>query len=609
MIANLASIDLLDLLGVETAPALPQNAPSPQEFAKSLREAMARPRPDPARTSQGARPPEARRDGPGFRPLFLRDRLSPGPPTTPSPRAKNEAAPSRSSAPPQEANSPTSDVETAVSPEGPTTLPEEPGITPTPTADDGLSVDRSELGEAARPTAPEESQGFDQSLPEAARRLLEQLSLILQKLQETRDSPDDRQALIDSLQADPIFGPLLEVLSQATGQSSSDLLATYPAEQVFEPLQKVLTLLATPESPLPDSVGQALEQAFQDNPLWKDVHPETARRAVEDLLAKALPTFSLTAAERPLTPAEAGGLPAAPSRKTSDQSGKSQPATPQTSSPEAGEAIPDRPSGPTASTTPFRPQAHAGEQGTSSGLVREEHGHPTCSPLQAQAPSPTVAATDLAVSALTAEEGHAPQPAGKPALDPAAVAAALKGSRAQAAQPAGNAGSHGWGFNPGDRPPERISPSAPRPADPIRGALFSQIIEKAELFKVGSEKKVLTLQLRPESLGKLNIELTSKDGTVSARITTEHAMVREKLDQLVPQIKDTLATQGIKLDQVTVDISHQNPDGRKEQTFQGQGGSFRSVAAPAREEAGPIQDVRPALRRLALNIRMVDLTV
>lgn len=608
MIANLASIDLLDLLGVETVPALPQNAPSPQEFAKSLREAMVRPRPDPARTSQGARPPEARRDGPGFRPLFLRDRLSSGPPATPSSRAKNEADPSRSSAPKQEANSPTSNVETAVSPEGPTPSPEESGSTPTPTADEGLAVDRSELGEAASPAVTEESQESDQSLPEAARRLLEQLSLILQKLRETRDSPDDRQALIDSLQADPIVGPLLGVLSQATGQSSSDLLAEYPAEQVFEPLQKVLTLLAASESPLPDSVGQALEQAFQDNPLWKGVNPEAARRTVEDLLAKALPTFSLTAAERSPTLTEASDLPAPPSRKAADQSGKSQPAMPQTSSPEAGEALPDRPSGPTGSSTPFRPQDHAGEQAT-SGLVREEHGHPTGSLLQAQTPSPTVAATDLAVSALTAEEGHAPSPTGKPALDPAAVAAALKGSRAQVAQPAGNVGSHGWGFNPGDRPPDRISPSPPRSADPIRGALFSQIIEKAELFKIGSEKKVLTLQLRPESLGKLNIELTSKDGTVSARITTEHAMVREKLDQLVPQIKDTLATQGIKLDQVTVDISHQNPDGRKEQTFERQGGSIRSVSAPIREESGPIQDVRPALRRLALNIRMVDLTV
>ncbi len=608
MIANLASIDFLELLGVETTQAFPQNAPSPQEFAKSLREAMARPRPDPARTIQGARPPEARRDGPGFRPVFLRDRPTQAPPPSPRARTKNEADPSPLPSRTSEADNSPRDDESTVSGQAtpnPVKSPTDPQAHQdvlTPTDPDGVPTDLTVPGDTS--TDP------DERVPDAARRLLEHLAMLLQKLQEIKDDPEARQALLAGLQQDPTLGQLLDLLTEATGQTLPDLLANHSPEQVFEPLQKVLTLLTAPEPPLPEAFGQALEQAFQDNPLWKDVNPETAARAVEDLLATALPASTSGATDPALPAPETISPPAQSVSEASEHPGKSAPkAHLHGRQAPATEGTDTALSTPTGSAEPAAPSPDRTRPQEQPTPPHEEDGRPASAIPPFHAPSPTVAAADAVGSALTAEEATPPSPARKPAFDPAAPAADLKGPRAAVAPPTGGQPSQGWGFNPGDRPPEKIGPPPPRSADPIRGALFSQIIEKAELFKVGTEKKVLTIQLRPESLGKLNIELTSKDGTVSARITTEHAMVREKLDQLVPQIKDTLAAQGIKLDQVTVDISHQNPEGRKEQAFPGQGGTFRSSSAPTQEEAGPIQDVRPALRRLALNIRMVDLTV
>jgi len=97
--------------------------------------------------------------------------------------------------------------------------------------------------------------------------------------------------------------------------------------------------------------------------------------------------------------------------------------------------------------------------------------------------------------------------------------------------------------------------------DPVRAAVFSQIVEKAHLLKGPQEVKVLTIQLKPEFLGKVNLELTSKDGSVVARIMTENSQIRDKIEEIAPQIKSHLIDQGIKLDNLTVDVSSHNPDG------------------------------------------------
>lgn len=103
--------------------------------------------------------------------------------------------------------------------------------------------------------------------------------------------------------------------------------------------------------------------------------------------------------------------------------------------------------------------------------------------------------------------------------------------------------------------------------DPVRTTFFSQLIEKAHLLKGEQAQKVLTIQLKPEFLGKVHLELTSKDGSVIGRIVTENPQVKEKMDEVIPQIKNHLSELGIDLQELTVDIFAKNPDGGNGEGF------------------------------------------
>jgi flagellar hook-length control protein FliK len=139
--------------------------------------------------------------------------------------------------------------------------------------------------------------------------------------------------------------------------------------------------------------------------------------------------------------------------------------------------------------------------------------------------------------------------------------------------------------------------------------LLSQIIEKAELFKTSEQHHTLTLQLKPEHLGKLDLELTTKDGTVTARISAESSLVREKLEQLLPQIKEHLAQQGVNLGQITVDVSSHQPDDRRREARPEKSRATARIGQEEPSAAEASRNALPALRRMALNISRVDLTV
>ncbi|MBF0406803.1 MAG: flagellar hook-length control protein FliK [Candidatus Riflebacteria bacterium] len=103
--------------------------------------------------------------------------------------------------------------------------------------------------------------------------------------------------------------------------------------------------------------------------------------------------------------------------------------------------------------------------------------------------------------------------------------------------------------------------------DTVRSAIMNQMIEKIQMVQDLQNVKTLTVNLRPEILGKVDIHLTSRDGIVNARIVAESAMVKEHLEALVPQIKNTLTDQGINLNNISVDVFAKPSDGRNKGSF------------------------------------------
>ncbi len=182
----------------------------------------------------------------------------------------------------------------------------------------------------------------------------------------------------------------------------------------------------------------------------------------------------------------------------------------------------------------------------------------------------------------------------------------------QASNGSGNSGmNNGFAFQSGSTSNQNSVNKAAAPL-PLNTTNFAELMEKAEFVKTKDGAKILNLELAQKELGKVEMELTSKDGAVTARLSAENSVAKAKLDELAPQIKEQLLSQGVNLSEITVDISSRNPDeGNRNQMSGGKGKSGRIDASRNRQDAEAIikKNVLPNLRRAALNIQAVDMMV
>lgn len=84
----------------------------------------------------------------------------------------------------------------------------------------------------------------------------------------------------------------------------------------------------------------------------------------------------------------------------------------------------------------------------------------------------------------------------------------------------------------------------------LRGALeqFNKIVTKG----VNNNRNQIKIQLEPESLGKINIDLKVKDGQVMARLMVENEGVKDYLEQNTTGLKNSLGKQGFNLEQFEI---------------------------------------------------------
>lgn len=92
------------------------------------------------------------------------------------------------------------------------------------------------------------------------------------------------------------------------------------------------------------------------------------------------------------------------------------------------------------------------------------------------------------------------------------------------------------------------------PKELNKSDILSQINNKlGDLKDEGTTK--INIILRPENLGKLNLELvTTKEG-FTAQITADSAHVKELLDKNLDSLKDTLGSQGVNVNNVSVKVA------------------------------------------------------
>ncbi|MGE5397843.1 MAG: flagellar hook-length control protein FliK [Chitinophagales bacterium] len=89
--------------------------------------------------------------------------------------------------------------------------------------------------------------------------------------------------------------------------------------------------------------------------------------------------------------------------------------------------------------------------------------------------------------------------------------------------------------------------------------MINQVVKKIELM-LKEKSSSVTIELKPEFLGKLHVELHVQDGILTARFTTDNQNVKHLLEGGIGQLRNALDSSGIRLDkaEVNVDLGYAN---------------------------------------------------
>jgi flagellar hook-length control protein FliK len=149
--------------------------------------------------------------------------------------------------------------------------------------------------------------------------------------------------------------------------------------------------------------------------------------------------------------------------------------------------------------------------------------------------------------------------------------------------------------------------------------LIEQIAENARV-SVSEGTTSMEMQLNPENLGKVYLQVSSKEGVVNANITASNEEVRAALEAQVADLRQSLNQAGVKVDAIEVTVaSHefernleQNQNGGRQQgeRQQEQASQRRNINLSSMDELTGVMTEEEALVAQIMrdNGNSVDLT-
>jgi flagellar hook-length control protein FliK len=185
--------------------------------------------------------------------------------------------------------------------------------------------------------------------------------------------------------------------------------------------------------------------------------------------------------------------------------------------------------------------------------------------IDAQAIAAAVLITSAAADGQPAETsaaGPARKQDGAPAIDSLAAKSTTQGSGQTPASGAAAQPSDSAGTQPSV---QSASSSGAGEVDRVR---FLQRISSA--FRAADEQGgQIRLRLSPPELGSMRLELTVRNGTMTAHVQAETDTARNMLLDHLPQLRERLADHNIKIDHFDVELMNQS-NGGTPQNFAGQ---------------------------------------
>lgn len=91
---------------------------------------------------------------------------------------------------------------------------------------------------------------------------------------------------------------------------------------------------------------------------------------------------------------------------------------------------------------------------------------------------------------------------------------------------------------------------------PVKEQVMQEIVQRARFMATGTQQEI-QIQLKPEHLGLLNVQIAVDNGALTAKFQTENPQVKQALEASFNQLKQDLQVQGFKVQHVGVSLAQQ----------------------------------------------------
>jgi flagellar hook-length control protein FliK len=379
-------------------------------------------------------------------------------------------------------------------------------------------------------------------------------------------------------------------------------------DRASEMLARVIALLkqlaSSPNNGSPQDnpdLARLTELLGQLDALTRDARPADLAGSVHQLLADLHERLAGVAWGKAVKETIAGGLPAAPdleetgSSPTDAASAGMAPKQPTQNRPDVGASVV-----PDSTQTPVLPGRELKDHPAQPRIVFPvESSTGTENPLNAEAARPETSPSSagsgtVAVRAENLHGARLPETPRPSALPTDTTAPAVGFSEDQNADMSGSRSSTHErplqkdvareGVATGPKASADDSPEAATPADPrltrlhetgpertaeavaagkekepaaagsARTGLFDQIVQRA-VVQVRNDQSEIKIDLKPDFLGNVRMQIMTENQQVSVRILTEHPAVRDMLEAGLQQLKSELQNAGLHVDRLEVSVS------------------------------------------------------
>jgi len=132
--------------------------------------------------------------------------------------------------------------------------------------------------------------------------------------------------------------------------------------------------------------------------------------------------------------------------------------------------------------------------------------------------------------------------------------------------------------------------------------IAAQIIEQVKIH-IRPENTRMEIQLNPEQLGRVELEISSKNGELSAKMNVQNDQVKEAVESQMQVLRETLEAQGLKVENIEVTVAEfgfrfQDEQGSAQQFQQRQRRSTIDLDDAAETEEVSFSDVSEVMKEL-----------